>query len=420
MLVYNDRHMEKTIRLFDQNAYETTFEGKLLQVRPMPKPALDEASLCPNDHSSFLEIVLQQTLFFPESGGQSSDVGTLLVGDKIGYVYDVQIKEDIIYHYLSCECPDAFSINAIVSGEIDFTHRFSNMQQHTGEHIFSGLVFEHFGYDNVGFHLSNANVTMDYNGKLSKEDCRKLERMANEVIAQNIPVEIAYPSETELASLSFRSKLDLTEMGDVRIVTIPSVDTCACCATHVNSTAEVGILKVKELTNYKNGVRLHILCGLRALEDYKYLQDVALASSQLLSAPIADIPQSVERLQKDIQDKSNALKEAQASLLKRNLEDIPADTINPYIFTDLKDETLLRDSVNELVKNYDGYCLVFSGNDTDGYRFIIGIKDGDATKAASVLRTHLSAKGGGSPKMVQGQVQSDKATIVRLLTENLF
>lgn len=253
------------------------------------------------------DVVLDQTLFFPEEGGQTPDKGTIA-----GYpVVDVQIKDEIITHTIAVpileedpgvytgtvsdtdhdaafttEDRPPFSVGDEVSGEIDWAHRFSNMQQHTGEHIFSGLVKKSFGYDNVGFHLSDSTVTMDYDGPLTEDDVRELEWEANRVIIRQLPVHASYPSDDELSKIDYRCKKELS--GAIRIVSIPGVDDCACCAPHVKNTGEVGLLKVLDIQNYKGGVRLSILCGFRALLDYRIIRKHLRDISHISSAPMYD------------------------------------------------------------------------------------------------------------------------------------
>jgi alanyl-tRNA synthetase len=184
-------------------------------------------------------------------------------------------------------------VGATVHGIVDFDHRFSNMQQHTGEHIFSGLVHSRFGYDNVGFHLSDSEVTMDYNGVLTEDDIRSVEKAANEAIWHDLEVSCEFPSDEVLSGLDYRSKKELS--GDIRIVTIPGVDICACCAPHVARTGQIGLLKVISCQNYKGGVRVSILCGRRALEFIEAEHNVIRDLTKLLTTGSDKILESVKR-----------------------------------------------------------------------------------------------------------------------------
>ena len=189
---------------------------------------------------------------------------------------------------------EPLAVGETVHGIIDWTHRFNNMQQHSGEHIFSGIVHSRFGYDNVGFHLSDNIVTMDFNGVLTTDEVREVETAVNEVIVKNLPVEITYPSKEELKTLDYRSKIEIE--GQVRIVTIPGVDVCACCAPHVKKTGEIGMLNVQSLSNYKGGVRISILSGFRALEEERKKSQVISSISGTLSANQELLPELVEKL----------------------------------------------------------------------------------------------------------------------------
>ena len=219
----------KTVRLYDQDAYATEFEAEVLACEEVEKK-----------EKKVYQIWLDQTLFFPEEGGQSPDMGTI---DGIK-VLDVQIKDEVITHTLAAP----LAVGTTVKGVVDWKHRFYNMQQHSGEHIFSGIVHNRFGYDNVGFHLSDSIVTMDFNGVITAEDIEEIETEVNQAIIENIPVEVSYPTKEELKVLEYRSKIEIE--GQVRIVTIPGYDVCACCAPHVRRTGEIGMLKVMNVQSY--------------------------------------------------------------------------------------------------------------------------------------------------------------------------
>ena len=218
-----------------------------------------------DEKKKIYKVVLDRTAFFPEEGGQVADTGTLTFACNNSSAFctlpllDAHIKNDIIYHYVEQEIP----VGTTVRGCVDWCRRFDFMQQHSGEHIISGLVNKYYGYDNVGFHLGLQEVTLDFNGVLTLEQLREMEEKANEAVWKNLPVIITYPSSEELLSMEYRSKLDLTE--NVRIVTIPGYDVCACCAPHVDTTGQIGIIKITNVQSHRGGVRVNILCGNRAL-----------------------------------------------------------------------------------------------------------------------------------------------------------
>ena len=211
----------------------------------------------PAKEEGYYLIVLDASAFFPEEGGQSADKGTLN-GQE---VLDVSIKQGILYHKMTCELPTGTE----VTGHVDWNRRFDFMQQHSGEHMISGLLHSHFGLENVGFHLSDREVTLDMNGEVSLEQLRLIEQEANAYVWKNLPVNISWPTAEKLVNLNYRSKLALTE--NVRIVEIPGVDLCACCAPHVDTTGQIGLIKIVNVQSHRGGVRINILCGGRALAD---------------------------------------------------------------------------------------------------------------------------------------------------------
>ena len=348
-------------------------------------------------------ILLDATAFFPEEGGQSADKGTL----NGLPVLNVQIKDDLIYHYLEQPLEPGTS----VTGHVDWKQRFDFMQQHSGEHIVSGLVHERFGYNNVGFHLSNNEVTLDFNGELTPAQVREIELRANEIIYQNLPVEISYPSKEELASLSYRSKIEIE--GQVRIVTIPGVDVCACCAPHVGRTGEIGMIKITNCQSHRGGVRLNILCGARALADYNKKQDSVTAVSVALSAKQDLISDAVLKIKDDMLRQQERINALQAQLLELSVSALPApsECEHAVLFVDKMDTIAIRNTVNTLAERYSGYCAVFSGDEETGYSFIVGSKNKDCKELAQILRNELGAKCGGNTPMIQGSVTATQNKI---------
>jgi len=341
------------------------------------------------------QVVLDQTLFFPEEGGQSPDKGTLGGAN----VLDVQVKNDIITHTLD----KPLEIGATVHGEIDWKHRFSNMQQHSGEHIFSGTVNRLYGYNNVGFHLSDNIVTMDFNGALTEEDVAKVEYLVNEIIVKNVPITVSYPTKEELAVMEYRSKIETA--GQVRIVTVEGADVCACCAPHVKKTGEIGMLKVMSVQNHRGGVRISMLCGFRALEAFREKAAVITELMNSLTASQELLPDRVEKLKASNQDYKYQLAVAKQRLMEIKMAEIPAEQENVFLFEQDIESTVMRNAVNELTAKHSGVCGVFVGSDEAGYSFIIGSTNVDCTKVATLLREKTDAKCGGKKPMIQGSVQ---------------
>lgn len=386
--------LSKTIRLYDADAYQTEFEATVLACEEVEKK-----------DGKVYQVWLDQTLFFPEEGGQSPDMGTI---DGVE-VLDVQIKNEVITHTLAAP----LTVGTTVKGVVDWKHRFYNMQQHSGEHIFSGIVHKKFGYDNVGFHLSDSIVTMDFNGVISPKEITEIEEKVNQAIIENIPVEVSYPSKEELKELDYRSKIEIE--GQVRIVTIPGYDVCACCAPHVRRTGEIGSLKVMNAQSYKGGVRVSILCGFRALDAFRQKADIITELMAEFSTSQDAILDNVKKLKGANQTMKNQLAAAKQELMEYKVSAIPEDSENAILFEADLETPVVRGVVNGLVEKFAGISAVFVGNDENGYQFIVGSKNKDCRQIAATLREKLSARGGGSDKMIQGSVAATQLQIEELL-----
>lgn len=378
----------ETVKLYDEHPYDTTFHATIQDIQ----------------YDKNITLILDQTLFFPEEGGQCADSGTI-----DGYeVIDVQISKGIIKHILKGHVK--LEIGNEIQGEIDWDLRFSNMQNHSGEHIFSGIVHREYGYDNVGFHLGKDVVSVDFNGPIDEVSLRRIEKEVNQVIYENRVIRAYYPSEEELASLNYRSKKEVD--SPLRIVEIENCDVCACCAPHVRRSGEVGLFKVVHMMNYKGGVRIFILCGQRALDYVLELDDNMNAIYHMLSANNS----SVVKYVKQLIDTNNALKQEVFNLNKKEVQRLveEANENHRYFFVEDLDKNLQREMVNSLAQRLEGYVGVFAGSDRMGYRFILASRNNDTTKLFDVLKSH-GAKGGGNALMVQGYMKTSQDTIEELL-----
>jgi alanyl-tRNA synthetase len=306
----------------------------------------------------------------------------------------------------------SFEAGTEISGRIDWQHRFSNMQQHSGEHIFSGLVHSTYGFDNVGFHLSDNEVTLDFNGVIGPDGIRDIERRANEIIFRNIPSEIRFLTGEEAKTAEYRSKIDLDD--EIRVVTYPGVDACACCAPHVALTGEIGCLKVVGLQNYKGGIRVSILCGMRAMEVFFHDRDILEKTANYLSNSTDEVYHLVVKARTELAETKAALAEAAKKLVQVRIDQIPAGDGNAVLFEESLDAGAMRSAVNSLVQKKNGFCGVFAGSDADGYRYVIGKQGGDARTINNELREKFGARGGGKPEMVQGSVTASRADIETL------
>lgn len=385
-----------TKKLYDIDAYAVKFEACVISC---------EAQECVNtagDTSLVYAVVLDQTLFFPEEGGQTPDKGTI----ENAIVFDVQIKKDVITHYLD----KPLQVGETVHGEIDWQHRFFNMQQHSGEHIFSGMAYRKYGYKNVGFHLSNQIVTMDFDHAFTPEQLEEMEWEINKAIVANVEIKTGYPAKEELAQMEYRSKIEID--GDVRIVEIPGYDICACCAPHVRRTGEIGMFKIQTAQNYKGGMRISFLCGFRALEEYRKKAQIISELSGILTTNQDNLAEYVSKLKTQVQSLKTQLSNAKQDIMNSKVEKIPAEQKDVILFERDLDTPVMRSVVNKLVEAHDGICAVFVGNDTDGYNYIIGSKTVNCKDVAAKLRETLEARGGGSSQMIQGSVNATEQQII--------
>lgn len=386
--------IQETIRLFDDMPYETSFTAQVLSCKE-------------GKEDGIWELILDRTLFFPEEGGQSPDKGSLNGME----VVDVQIKSGIITHYVKIEDPEqeSFARNDILTGQIDWEHRFFNMQQHSGEHIFSGLVFTDYGLHNVGFHLSDHIVTMDFDGVLTEDEIEKTEWKVNQAIAQNIEIDARYPSKEELSEMSYRSKIEID--GPVRIVTIPGYDVCACCAPHVRRTGEIGMLKVMSVQNYKGGVRISILCGFRALEAFREKNRIISQLTGYLSTSQDTLTDRVVQLKEQQHEIKIQLSILKQEAMLGKIDKIPGEQKNVFLIEKELDTVVARHVVNRLVDGHEGVCGIFIEEDARGYRFIIGSATRDCRLVATALKEVFSAKCGGSTNMIQGSLTASEEQI---------
>ena len=268
------------------------------------------------------KLALDGTVFYPEGGGQPADRGTLTLADgTVLHVTDVHESEGVIWHTV-----DALPAGAVPGAEaaesIDWEWRFDKMQQHTGEHILSGILHAMFGAENVGFHIGSEAVRMDTSVPISAEGLREAELAANRIVWQDVPVLITYPTPEELAALTYRSKKEIA--GQVRIVTIPGADVCACCGTHTATTGQVGQIKILASENYKGGVRLSVVCGQRALAEAQAMRARQADIGALLSAKSTETANAVHR----VYEEYTALKFAHFGLCSQ-LFDTMAQLVDP-------------------------------------------------------------------------------------------
>ena len=374
-----------TQKLYYLDAHQKTFTAAVL-------------SCVPGKHG--YDVVLDRTCFYPEGGGQPGDTGSLS-GVR---VTDTHERGDEIVHF--CDAP--LAVGETVEGAIDYDRRFSFMQLHSGEHILSGIVHRRFGYENVGFHMGTDFVTIDFSGMLGPDDLAAVEAEANEWIWKNIPIRITWPSPDELAAIPYRSKKELT--GQVRIVTIPDVDICACCGTHVSNTGEIGFVKIFSCVKFHDGVRLEILCGRRALQYMSALVEQNRRVSGLLSAKPLQTADAAARLLE-----AEAALKLRAAQLEEQVFAQKAQALAGAGNVLLFELPMTPDSVRRLtdlvMTACGGRAAVFAGSDAEGYKYAVGEADGDLRQFIKELNAELHGRGGGKPFFAQGSVAASRAGI---------
>ena len=388
-----------TEKLFYQDSHLAEFEAEVISCEPAGAD-FDESG---KGQPHLWAAELDRTAFFPEGGGQYADTG-VLGGVR---VVDVQEKEDRILHLLDAPLEPGIR----VAGMIDREERFMKMQQHSGEHIVSGLVNSRFGYHNVGFHLGSEDCTMDFDGELTKEQLSEIEREANRAVWKNLEIQTLYPSKEELAEMEYRSKIEIE--GQVRIIVVPGYDVCACCAPHVSRTGEIGVIKLTHVQRYKGGSRVTMLCGVRALADYAEKQEQAGEISALLCAKENEIAESVQRLKDEANALKYALVEKEKKLIAAKTELIPKDGKPVCVFAEDVEGDSMRMLMNLVLEAGHGLCAVFHGNDNDGYRYVIGSREQDGRIInirgfAKEFNAAFNGRGGGKPEMVQGTARGSK------------
>ncbi len=344
-------------------------------------------------------VILDRTAFFPEGGGQAAD-GGMLGGIK---VLDVQTVGDEIVHTLDAP----LAAGQTVAGELDWDVRFLRMQKHTGEHIVCGIIHRLYGYENVGFHLGSEDVTLDLDGELTREQLDEVEELANRAVTENRAVTAAYPTAEELEAMDYRSKKAID--GAVRIVTIEGFDRCACCAPHVATTGQVGLIKLLDFIRYKGGVRIHMQCGLDALRDYRmrYTQTAAIAAA--LSVKQHTALDGVARLLAQRDALTRELAAARKEALTLRVDALSPDRGRALFIEKAMDGESLRDLALAASVKVGGLCAAFAGDDESGYTYAAA--GGELSVFAAALKERLSARGGGSAQLIQGRVFATAAEI---------
>lgn len=389
---------QETERLYYKDSHRKEFEATVL--------SCEEKLSKKGERTGYL-VVLDRTTFFPEGGGQFGDIGWLNETE----VTDTREKDGVIYH----ETKAPLLPGSRVKGRLNYEVRFDRMQQHTGEHILSGLVHNLYGYDNVGFHLGAEITTLDFNGELTEEQVKDLESRANRAVFENVPIQVLYPTKEQLKQVDYRSKLEIE--GQVRIVSIPGYDICACCAPHVDRSGEIGLIKIVSCERHRGGCRMTILCGMRALLDYREKQQSVAHVSVALSAK----PEKVGEAVLQFKERENRIREQlnrmQERYLSGKLAELKKEERHACIFEEEMDSVAARNFVNRAMEICGGICGVFVGSDEDGYHYILGSRTVDLKAFSKGLNERFQGKGGGKPEMVQGSLVGRAEEIRQMITE---
>ena len=380
----------ETEKLFYQDAYLCETTAKVLECRQ-------------GKHG--YEIVLDKTCFYPEGGGQPGDRGTI---NGIP-VTDTHEKDGLVLHYTK----EPIEVGTEVTAVIDWNRRFDLTQQHSGEHMVSGVIHRIYGYDNVGFHMGADMVTIDFSGELTEQQLREVEQEVNERIWLDSPVKCWYPTSEELKEIPYRSKKELA--GRVRIVEFPDADICACCGTHVAHTGEIGLVKILSVEKFHNGVRVEMLSGRRALQYLTAVQDQNRQISQLLSAKVMETAKAVKNLSAELENKRQqvtAMENARFAALAEQYRD-KGDVC-------IKVDGLSADGVRRAAiavqETCGGRAAIFSGDEEAGYKYAVGQLQGDLRAWVKELNSALHGRGGGKPGFVQGSAAAKWDEIVAFMS----
>ena len=374
-----------TRKLYYEDCHLTRFEAKVISCEE------SEKGYCVN---------LDATAFYPEGGGQACDLGTLGGVN----VLDVREKGEEILHL----CDGPLEVGTVVEGIIDYERRFDLMQQHSGEHIVSGIVHEKYGYHNVGFHMGSDVITIDFDGPIPAEDLPIIEARVNEAVWKNIPLHIWYPSPEELPTVGYRTKRELP--WPVRIVEVPGYDKCACCGVHVAATGEIGLVKLFTAVKFHQGVRIEMACGRRALAHLSAVYDQNRQVSQAFSARILETGAAARQMNELLAKDKYVI----TGLQRQIFDGIAKDYANcgdiVHFASDLE-SALVRELADKIADTCGGTAAVFSGGDDQGYSFCLVTREGDLRQMGKAMTQALNGRGGGKPNFQQGQVKATREEI---------
>ena len=346
------------------------------------------------------DVILSATAFYPEGGGQAADTGTL---GGVRVLHTREEGEQVVHL-----CDGPLEVGSAAEGRIDYEARFLRMQQHSGEHIVSGIICSKYGYHNVGFHMGNDTITIDFDGVIPASDLPEIEAQANRGVWQNLPIRCWIPSPEELPGVFYRTKRALP--WPVRIVEIPGFDSCACCGVHVERTGEIGVIKLLSAIPCRGGTRMEMACGKQALDLLNGVFEQNRQVSQAFSAQITETGEAARRMN----DTLAQLKYRIAGLEKQMFAAVAsgyAGKGNVLHFEEALDSVGIRELADAIAENCGGTAAVFSGSDKEGYGYCLVTRNGDLRVFGKEMNAALSGRGGGKPVCIQGRVQANRAEI---------
>lgn len=376
----------KTERLYFKDSYIKDFNALVIS--------------CETTEKGF-KVILDKSAFFPEGGGQKTDTG--FIGEAV--VSDVQEIDGEIYHFVD----KALKISTEYTCKIDWEQRFLRMQSHSGEHIVSGVVHSLFGYDNVGFHMEEDYVTVDFSGELTREQLDEVEEKSNRYIYDNIEIECFFPDEEEIERLDYRSKLDLKD--GVRLVRIGEADLCACCAPHVKRTGEIGVIKILDFMRHRGGVRIVMKSGLKALFDYREKYTSVYDVSVMLSSKQHEIASFVDKKIKENENLQRNFSNFKMQIAENDKENLSYIGDTALFITSFYDSDMMRELANYGMTQKE-ICVILSGNEESGFSYVAGSLSFDLNKFAKHFNSALNGRGGGRGTMIQGKVTAKKQDVL--------
>ncbi len=393
----------ETKKLFYEDAYIKKFEATIVDEKPSNDGTL---------------LAFSQTAFYPEGGGQQADKGYIVVDETKYEVTDAHEKEGIIWHTISTAANGMIGKN--VQGFIDWENRFDHMQQHSGEHIVSGMICEKFNCDNVGFHLGKDVVTIDYNVPISLEDALEIENAANKYIWENHKFIELWPTSEELKELNYRSKKELS--GAVRIASFPGADMCACCGTHVKTSGEIGLVKFISAHSFREGTRLELLCGNRALKFLSKVYTQNKEISVLLSAKDFETSGATSKLLED-----NIQLKSKKDFVEDQYIELFVETYrgknDALVISDWMSPDMGRRLADKLADVCPGVCAVLCKGadiyeDESIFRYSLVSRNKDLSELVKEMNTNLNGKGGGRGGFAQGTLSATKEQIENYFQNN--